>query len=88
MLLVSNPVDVMSYYAWKLSGLPKERVIGSGTVLDTARLTCLLSHLFDINAKSIDINVIGEQESWGSLYFPMVVGIHISQMFHSSQESC
>lgn len=60
MLLVSNPVDIMSYYAWKLSGLPKERVIGSGTVLDTARLTCLLSHLFDINAKSININVIGE----------------------------
>lgn len=60
LIVVSNPVDIMSYYAWKLSGLPAERVIGSGTALDTARLTCLLSQLFDINAKSIDINVIGE----------------------------
>lgn len=60
MLVVSNPVDIMTYYAWKLSNLPAERVIGSGTVLDTARLTYILSEIFDINSKSIDVNVIGE----------------------------
>lgn len=60
MLVVSNPVDIMTYYAWKLSGLPARQVLGSGTVLDTARLTCRLSQMYDINAKSIDVNVIGE----------------------------
>lgn len=60
LLVVSNPVDIMTYYAWKLSGLPSEKVIGSGTVLDTARLISRLSDMYDINAKSIDINVIGE----------------------------
>ncbi len=38
LLVVSNPVDVLTYAAWKLSGFPANRVIGSGTVLDTARL--------------------------------------------------
>lgn len=60
LLVVSNPVDIMTYYAWKLSGLPYTRVIGSGTVLDTARLTSILSHMFELNPRSIDINVIGE----------------------------
>ncbi len=60
LLVVSNPVDLMTYYAWKLSGLPYTKVIGSGTVLDTARLTCILSDLFNINPRSIDIHVIGE----------------------------
>lgn len=60
LLIVSNPVDIMTYYAKKLSGLPAERVFGSGTVLDTARLTCILSEMFDLNPNSIDINVIGE----------------------------
>lgn len=41
-LMVSNPVDVLTYVAWKLSGLPKNRVIGSGTNLDTARYTITL----------------------------------------------
>jgi L-lactate dehydrogenase len=43
LLIASNPVDVLTYAAWKLSGLPKERVIGSGTILDTARFRYLLS---------------------------------------------
>lgn len=60
LIIVSNPVDIMTYYAWKLSGLPASRVIGSGTVLDTARLKCILSGMFEVNPKSIDINVIGE----------------------------
>ena len=46
LIVVSNPVDVMTYYAWKLSGLPASKVIGSGTVLDTARLKGILSGMF------------------------------------------
>ncbi|WP_304757520.1 lactate/malate family dehydrogenase, partial [Faecalibaculum rodentium] len=42
-LIVSNPVDIMSYYVWKLSGLPRNQVIGSGTTLDSARLCAELS---------------------------------------------
>lgn len=42
LLIVSNPVDILTYAAWKFSGLPRHRVIGSGTVLDTARLKCML----------------------------------------------
>ena len=38
LVVISNPVDIMTYYAWKLSGLPKKQVIGSGTTLDSARL--------------------------------------------------
>ena len=41
LLIVSNPVDILTYVAQKLSGFPAHRVIGSGTVLDTARLSCL-----------------------------------------------
>ena len=43
LLIVSNPVDILTYAAWKISGYPKERVIGSGTVLDSARFRYLLS---------------------------------------------
>src|SRR5512143_1732085 len=45
-LIATNPVDVLSYAAWKMSGLPHERIIGSGTILATARLRYLLSEHF------------------------------------------
>jgi L-lactate dehydrogenase len=60
LLVISNPVDVMTYYAWKLSGLPKNQVIGSGTTLDTARLAVEISNLFDLDSKSISAYVMGE----------------------------
>ena len=46
LLVVSNPVDILAYMTYKLSGFPKERVIGSGTVLDTTRLRSLLGNFF------------------------------------------
>lgn len=46
-IIVSNPVDIMSYYVWKISGLPRNQVIGSGTTLDTARL-CKETHLTEL----------------------------------------
>lgn len=59
-LMVANPVDIMTYYAYKLSKLPANKVIGSGTTLDSARLDCEIASRFDIDSKSVDSYVIGE----------------------------
>ncbi|PTH64411.1 L-lactate dehydrogenase [Staphylococcus arlettae] len=59
-LIASNPVDVLSYVAYKTSGLPKNQVIGSGTVLDTARLKHQISKYVDVSPANIDANIIGE----------------------------
>ena len=60
LLIVSNPVDVLNYTAWKLSGYPKERVIGSGTVLDTARLKQLLGEELGVDSRNVHAFIIGE----------------------------
>ena len=60
LLIVSNPVDIMTYVALKLSGYPRHKVIGSGTVLDTARLKYLLSRHLDVDSRSIHAFIIGE----------------------------
>lgn len=60
LLVVSNPVDILSYVTYKLSGFPKERVIGSGTVLDTSRFRTLLAEYLDVDARSIHGYIIGE----------------------------
>ena len=60
LLVVSNPVDILTYTALKLSGLPENRVIGSGTVLDTARLKYALSKHLSVDSKSIHSFIIGE----------------------------
>ena len=59
-LVVSNPVDVLTYITYKLSGFPSERVIGSGTVLDTSRLKYELGKHFDIDARNVHSYIIGE----------------------------
>ena len=59
-LVVSNPVDIMTYLVWKLSGLPAGRVIGSGTALDTARLCCSLAQMYDLDCKSVEAFILGE----------------------------
>ncbi|WP_409296307.1 L-lactate dehydrogenase [Peribacillus sp. SCS-26] len=59
-LTAGNPVDILSYAVWKFSGLPKERIIGSGTILDTARLRSLLGEEFDTAPASIHAYIIGE----------------------------
>lgn len=60
LLIVSNPVDILTHVAYVESGLPKNRVIGSGTVLDTARLKYLISKHLDIDAKNVHAIIIGE----------------------------
>ncbi len=59
-LVATNPVDVLSYAAWKIAGLPKNRVFGSGTILDTARFRFLLSQHFGVDPRSIHAYIIGE----------------------------
>lgn len=59
-LVATNPVDILSYATWKFSGLPKERVIGSGTILDSARFRLLLSEEFDVAPNSVHAQIIGE----------------------------
>lgn len=59
-VVVSNPVDILTYVTWKLSGLPKERVFGSGTNLDSARFRFLLSEQLNIAPSSCHGWIIGE----------------------------
>ncbi|MCI9155910.1 MAG: L-lactate dehydrogenase [Lawsonibacter sp.] len=60
LLVVSNPVDVLTYAAWKLSGYPRERVIGSGTVLDTARFKQLLGRELGVDSRNVHAFIVGE----------------------------
>ncbi|MBE7012218.1 MAG: L-lactate dehydrogenase [Ruminococcaceae bacterium] len=59
-VIVSNPVDVLTYVFLKHTGLPEERVIGSGTVLDTARLRSRISEYYSVNQKNVHAYVLGE----------------------------
>ncbi|RWW42080.1 hypothetical protein BHE74_00052402 [Ensete ventricosum] len=56
LLVVSNPVDVLTYIAWKLSGFPPNRVIGSGTNLDSSRFKFLLAEHLEVNAQDVQVN--------------------------------
>lgn len=60
LLIVSNPVDILTTVAIKLSGLPQNRVIGSGTVLDTARLKYKLGETLNVDSRSVHAFIIGE----------------------------
>lgn len=60
MVIASNPVDILSYAAWKFSGLPAHRVFGSGTILDSARFRYMLGELYNCSPTSIHAYIIGE----------------------------
>ena len=60
LIIASNPVDGMTYLAQKVSGLPKERVIGSGTILDTARLRYMMSEYLDVSSSNMHAYIMGE----------------------------
>ncbi len=59
-LMVANPVDILTYAALKISGLPEHRVIGSGTVLDTARLRYEMGELLEVDSRSVHAFILGE----------------------------
>lgn len=80
-LVVANPVDVLTYFAQKQAGLPKEQVFGSGTVLDSARLRGILARRYEVAASSISAYVLGEHGdsqvvAWSQV---SIGGIPISQ---------
>ena len=60
LLIVSNPVDVLTYAAFRISGYPAHRVLGSGTVLDSARLKYLLGEHLNVDSRGIHAVIIGE----------------------------
>lgn len=60
LLIVSNPVDILTYVALKVSGYPKNKVFGSGTVLDSSRLRYLLSRHCGVDARNVHAYIIGE----------------------------
>ena len=59
-LMVANPVDILTYAALKISGLPENRVIGSGTVLDTARLKYEVGELLEVDSRGVHAFIVGE----------------------------
>ena len=80
LLVVSNPVDILTYVTLKLSGFPANRVIGSGTVLDTARLKYVLGEHLQVDSRNIHAYIIGEHGDselavWSTA---QVAGIHIN----------
>ncbi|XP_004516830.1 L-lactate dehydrogenase A-like [Cicer arietinum] len=60
LLIVSNPVDVLTYIAWKLSGFPSNRIIGSGTNLDSSRFRFLIADHLEVNAQDVQACIVGE----------------------------
>ena len=59
-ILVANPVDILTYAFLKYTGLPKNQVFGTGTVLDTLRLRTRLAEIYNINKQQVHANVLGE----------------------------
>lgn len=80
LLIVSNPVDVLTYAAIRMSGLPEGQVIGSGTVLDTARLKYMLGEHLEVDPRAVHAYIMGEHgdsefAAWSSA---MVAGVPLS----------
>lgn len=68
-MLVSNPVDVLTYHAYKMAGLPKGRIFGTGTTLDSSRFRFHLSEFLKVNPSSIHAYILGEH---GDSSFPVL----------------
>jgi L-lactate dehydrogenase len=74
-LVVSNPVDILTYKIQKWSGLPEGRVLGTGTVLDSSRFRYLLSEKLDVDVKNVHGYIIGEH---GDTQLPLWSATHIA----------
>lgn len=87
-LVATNPVDILTYVTWKFSGLPKERIIGSGTILDTARFRYLLGDYFAVDPRNVHAYIIGEH---GDTELPVwsqadIAGLPISTWAQNKQD--
>ncbi|MCH4172724.1 MAG: L-lactate dehydrogenase [Lactobacillus sp.] len=87
-LVAANPVDILTYATWKMSGFPKNRVVGSGTSLDTARFRQSIAELVNVDARSVHAYIMGEH---GDTEFPVwshanIAGIKIAEYVKSHPE--
>ena len=87
-IMVSNPVDIMTYVFTKISGLPENQIIGSGTILDSARLRCGLSEHFKVAQKNIHAYVFGEHGDtsfipWTGAY---ISGVSVDEFYHTMKD--
>lgn len=87
-VIVSNPVDIMTYVFTKISGLPENQIVGSGTILDTARLRCGLSEHFKVAQKNIHAYVYGEHGDtsfipWSGAY---ISGVHVDEYYEAMKK--
>lgn len=90
LLVVSNPVDILTYITYKLSGFPASRVIGSGTVLDTSRFRYMLGKHFDVDARNIHTYIMGEHgdseiAAWS---LTSIAGMSVDQYCSKICKSC
>ncbi|XP_031771837.1 L-lactate dehydrogenase-like [Apis florea] len=74
-LVVSNPVDILSWLTWKISGLPASRIIGTGTHVDSARFRFLIADRLGIAASSVHATIIGEH---GDSQVPLWSGVNVA----------
>lgn len=91
LLIVTNPVDVLTYVSLKVSGFPPNRVIGSGTVLDTARLKQLVANHLEVDSRNVHTFIIGEHGDSELAVFSSanISGIDLdSYCLSSSQNDC
>lgn len=87
-LVASNPVDILTYATWKFSGFPKNRVIGSGTSLDSARFRQAIAELTDVDARNVHAYILGEH---GDTEFPVwshanIAGLQIEEWVKNHPE--
>jgi L-lactate dehydrogenase len=73
-LMVTNPVDILTYHAYQIAGLPKGKIFGSGTTLDTARFRFHLSEFLHVNPRSIHAYILGEH---GDSSFPVISSANV-----------
>ncbi|KAK9882434.1 hypothetical protein WA026_021465 [Henosepilachna vigintioctopunctata] len=78
LVVVTNPCDILTYVAWKISGFPPERVFGSGCDLDSARFRALLAQKFEVAPNSVHGNIIGEH---GDSSVAVWSGVNIAGLF-------
>lgn len=88
-LVATNPVDIVTYAVYKLSGLPSHQVIGSGTSLDSARFRQAVANLLDVDARDVHGYVIGEH---GDTEFPVwshanVAGLQINEWLNNNPDT-
>ena len=84
-IIVSNPVDVLTYVFSKISGLPEHQIMGSGTILDTSRLQSILAKRFHISPKNVHAHVYGEH---GDTSFVPWSLVHIANNHIDSYKAC